>query len=129
MWPNQQMKMVTLNEEIINGKIHFLCSETSQMFLCWWNSWKIDDSKYRVCYMSPKVVLTADYNEHKRRYWYCLSKKDNFDTNMSCILNVRPVISIATPPSTKRLYIFACCNVKLLEIIANSVSDVIWLFL
>ena len=75
--------------------------------------------------MSPKVVLTADYNEHKRRYWYCLSKKDNFDTNMSCILNVRPVISITTPPSTKRLYIFACCNVKLLEIIANSVSDVI----
>ena len=36
---------------------------------------KIDDSKYRVSYMSPKVVSTADYNEHKKRYWYWPSKK------------------------------------------------------
>ena len=56
-------------------------------------------------------------------------KKDIFDTNMSCILNLRPVISIATPPSTKRFYIFACYNAELLEIIANSVSDVMRLFM
>ena len=36
---------------------------------------KIDDSTYRVSYMSPKVVSTADYNEHKKRYWYWPSKK------------------------------------------------------
>ena len=29
---------------------------------------KIDDFTYRASYMSPKVVSTADYNEHKRRY-------------------------------------------------------------
>ena len=29
---------------------------------------KIDDSIYRVSYMSSKVVSTADYNKHKRRY-------------------------------------------------------------
>ena len=75
--------------------------------------------------MSPKVVSTADYNEHKRRYWYWPSKKVIFDTNTSYILNLRPVISVATPPSTKRLYTFACYNAELLEIIANSVSDVI----
>ena len=73
--------------------------------------------------MSPKVVSTADCNKHKKRYWYWPSKKDIFDTNMSCILNLRPVILIATP-STKRLYICTCYNAKLLEIIANSVSDV-----
>ena len=75
--------------------------------------------------MAPKVVSTADYNEHKRRYWYWPSKKVIFDTNTSYILNLRPVISVATPPSTKRLYTFACYNAELLEIIANSVSDVI----
>ena len=35
------------------------------------------------------------------------TSKDIFDTNTSCILNLRPVISIANPRSTKRLYIFA----------------------
>ena len=75
---------------------------------------KIDDSTYRVSYMSPKVGSTADYNEHKRRYWYWPSKKDIVDTNTSCILNLRPVILIATPLSTKRLYIFACYNAELL---------------
>ena len=84
---------------------------------------KIDDSTYRVSYMSPKVVLTADSNEHKRRFWYWPSKKDIFDTDVSCVLNLRPVLSIATPPSTKRLFIFACHNAELLEVIANSVSD------
>ena len=84
---------------------------------------KIDDSTYRVSHMSPKVVLTADSNEHKRRFWYWPSKKDIFDTDVSCVLNLRPVISIATPPSTKRLFIFACHNAELLEVIANSVSD------
>ena len=69
---------------------------------------KIDDSTYR--------VSTADYNKHNRIYWYCSSKKDIFDTNTSCILNLRPVISISTPPSTKRLYIFACYNAELPEI-------------
>ena len=29
---------------------------------------KIDDSTYRVSYMSPKAVSTADYNKQKRRY-------------------------------------------------------------
>ena len=29
---------------------------------------KIDNSTYRVSYMSPKVVSTADYNKQKRRY-------------------------------------------------------------
>ena len=85
---------------------------------------KTDDSTYRVSYKSPKVVSTADYNEHKRRYSYWPSKKDIFGTNMSCILNFEPVISIATSPSTKRLYIFACYNAELLEIIANSAFDV-----
>ena len=74
--------------------------------------------------MSPKFVSRADYTEHKRRYWYWPSKKDIFDTSTPCILNLRPVITIATPPSTKRLYIFACYNAELLEIIANSVSNV-----
>ena len=85
---------------------------------------KINDSTYIVSYMSPKVGSTADYNERKRRYWYWPSKKDIFDTNTSCILKLRPVILIATPLSTKRLYIFACYNAELLEIIENSVSNV-----
>ena len=89
---------------------------------------KIDDFTYRASYMSPKVVSTADYNEHKRRYWP--SKKNPiFDTSTSYILNLIPVISIATLSSTKRLYIFVCYNDELLEITADSVSDVMWLFL
>ena len=50
-----------------------------------------------------------------------------FDTNRRCILNLRQVISNATLPSTKRLSIFVCCNAEFLEIIANNVSDVMWL--
>ena len=89
---------------------------------------KTDYVTYRMSYMSPKFISTADYNEHKRRYWYWSSKEDIFDTNTSCMLNLKPVISIATPRWTKRFYIFACYNAELLEIIANSVFDVMLLF-
>ena len=58
---------------------------------------KTDYVTYRMSYMSPKFISTADYNEHKRRYWYRSSKEDIFDTNTSCMLNLKPVISIATP--------------------------------
>ena len=58
---------------------------------------KTDYVTYRMSYMSPKFISTADYNEHKRRYWYWSSKEDIFDTNTSCMLNLKPVISIATP--------------------------------
>ena len=50
--------------------------------------------------------------------------KDIFDISTSCILNLRPVMSIATPPSTKRLYIFAYYNTELLEIIVNVIFSV-----
>ena len=89
---------------------------------------EIDDSTYSVSCMSLKVISTADYNKHKTSYWYWPSKQEIFDTSTSCILNLRPVISNAIPPSTKRLYIFACYNAELLEIIANSVSDVMLFF-
>ena len=85
---------------------------------------KTDFVTYRMSYMSPKFISTGDYNEHKRRYWYWSSKEDIFDKNTSCMLNLKPVISVATPPSTKRFYIFACYNAELLEITANSVFDV-----
>ena len=73
--------------------------------------------------MSLKTIATAAFNEHKRRFWCWTSKKDSFDTDISCILNLRPVISLATPPSTKRLFIFAYYNAELLDIIANSVTE------
>ena len=39
MWPNPQLPedLVTLTEEIFNGKLHFLCS-VSIYLLCWWKS-------------------------------------------------------------------------------------------
>ena len=89
---------------------------------------EIDDSTYSVSCMSLKVISTADCNKRKTSYRYWPSKQDIFHTNTSCILHLRPVISIAIPPSTKRLYIFGCSNAELLEIIANSVSDVILFF-
>ena len=84
---------------------------------------KIDDETYKVSYMSPKTIATADAFEHPRRFWYWPSKKDQFDTDVSSILNLKPVISLATPPSTKRLYVFACHNAEILEVIANSVTE------
>ena len=83
----------------------------------------IDSNIVKVSYMSPKTILAADHGEHSRRFWIWPSKKDLFDTDRSCVINLKPFISMSTPPSTKRMFVFACKNAELLEMIANSVSE------
>ena len=68
-------------------------------------------------------VLMANADEHKRRFWEWPSPIEIFPTDRSCILNLRPSLSLATPPSTKRMYIFACDNAEILEALANSVTE------
>ena len=76
-----------------------------------------------VSYMETHKVLTADADEHKRRFWKWPSPKKIIRTDRSCILNLRPSLSLATPPSTKRMYIFACENAEILDALANSVTE------
>ena len=83
----------------------------------------LDENTVRVSYMVPKEILTAADDEHSRRFWCWPRKKHMHDTDRSCILNLKPCLVLATPPSTKRLYVFACENAEILEIIANSVSE------
>ena len=64
---------------------------------------QIDDSTYRVSYMSPKAVSTTDYNVQEKMLVLAVKKRY---TNTSYVLNLRPVISTATLPLTKRLHNF-----------------------
>ena len=70
----------------------------------------IDDDTIKVSYMSPKRITTVDQEEHMRRVWIWPSNRDIFDTYMSCIINLKPSLSLETPPSTKRQFGFACHN-------------------
>ena len=77
----------------------------------------------KVSYMHPKSILTASTDEHSRRFWIWPARKDIFDTHVDCILNLKPCLELATPPSTKRMCIFACHNAELLEALAASVTE------
>ena len=77
----------------------------------------------KVSYMHPKSVLTANTDEHSRRFWIWPARKDVFDTDVNCILNLKPCLSLATPPSTKRMCVFACHNADILEALALSVTE------
>ena len=83
----------------------------------------IDSCTVKVSYMSPKSILTAEAGEHERRFWIWPTNKDVFNTDKSCILNLKPCLTLAKPPSTKRMFIFSCDNAELLDIIANTVSE------
>ena len=65
----------------------------------------INNETVTVSYMHPKKILTADPDEHSRRFWFWPAIKDRFKTKRSCILNLTPSICLATPPSTTRMLI------------------------
>ena len=83
----------------------------------------IDANTVKVSYMEPKKILTAAQDENSRRFWCWPHKEDIHDTNRDCILNLKPCLTLATPPSSKRLYLFACENAEILELMANTVLD------
>ena len=73
----------------------------------------IDDDTIKVSYMSPKLIMTAVPDEHKRRFWIWPSNRDIFNTDRSCIINLNPSLSLLEiPPSTKRQIVFSCLNAE-----------------
>ena len=83
----------------------------------------VDGDIIKVSYMHPKSVFTASTDEHSRRFWIWPARKDIFETDVNCILNLKPCLSLATPPSTKRMCVFACQNAEILEALALSVTE------
>ena len=83
----------------------------------------VDDDTIKVSYMRPKTIKTANQDEHPRRFWYWPVRKDKFDTHRSCILNLKPSLTLAIPPSTNKMIVFSCDNAELLERIAATVTD------
>ena len=83
----------------------------------------LDDETVRVSYMAPKKIMTADAMEHPRRFWIWPSKRDVYNTNRNCIINLRPYLALESPPSTKRNFIFSCLNAEILEAMAASVIE------
>ena len=89
----------------------------------------IDNETVMVSYMHRKKVLTADHDEHSRRFWLWPSIKDKFKTKRNCILNLEPSIYLATPLSTTRMLVFvlvlvfACNNVELLDTLAANITE------
>ena len=83
----------------------------------------IDSQLVMVSYMHPRKVLTTDLDEHSRRFWFWPSIKDKFKTKRSYILNLKPSICLATPPSTTRILVFACNNVEPFDTLASSITE------
>ena len=76
----------------------------------------IDDETVGVSYMKPKKVLTANANEHPRKFWIWPYPEVTHRTNRQCILDLRPAdLMLAIPPSTKRMLVFSVGNAELLH--------------
>ena len=83
----------------------------------------VDDDTVKVSYMCPKTLKTANQDEHPRRFWYWPARKEKFDTHRSCIMNLKPSLTLSTPPSTNKMIIFSCDNAELLASVATAVID------
>ena len=83
----------------------------------------VDEDIVNVSYMRPKIIATANDEEHPRRFMCWPKPKDLFKTHRDCVLNLHPSIALAIPPSTKKMVIFSCLNVELLEALANCVTE------
>ena len=74
MWPNPQeaADLVTFTEEILNGKLHFLCSLCSSEFL-----WIPNSERYtpRILYQGPTKHLMVTSRRSLVLYWVVALKK------------------------------------------------------
>ena len=76
----------------------------------------IDRGTFKVSYMLPFKVKTADPSEHPRRFWHWPRKKVIYDTNKVYIIPIRPSnLVLAVPPSTNSNLIFRLDNIDILE--------------
>ena len=69
----------------------------------------------RVSYMLPKKIATASAELNPRLFWFWPSKKDLMVTHQAAVLPLRPVLSLASPPSTKRFVVFKLDNLDFIE--------------
>ena len=83
----------------------------------------IDDDTVKVSYMAPKKILTAAPTENKQRFWIWPAKRDVYDTQRNCVINLRPNLLLESPASSKRHFVFSCINAELSEVFANSVTE------
>ena len=51
--------------------------------------------KVKVSLMQPKPVITSDPTEHEKRFWIWPTNKKTHDVDISCILNLRPCLTLA----------------------------------
>ena len=79
----------------------------------------INSETVKVSYMSPKKISTASSDLDARLFWYWPSKKDIMDTDKAAVLPLRPVLNLATPPSTNRFVVFKLENMDFIKKIAE----------
>ena len=69
----------------------------------------------KVSYMLPKKIATASTELNPRLFWFWPSKKDLMETHQAAVLPLRPVLSLASPPSTNRFVVFKLENLDFIE--------------
>ena len=69
----------------------------------------------KISYMLPKKISTASTELNPRIFWFWPSRKDLMDTHQAAVLPLRPVLTIASPPSTKRFVVFKLENLDFIE--------------
>ena len=110
---HQDWKLVKGKHVAVNFTDGFLIGEVTEV---------LGKEKVKVSVMQPKPVITSDPTEHEKRFWIWPTSKKTHDVDISCILNLRPCLTLAKPPSTKRMFVFACENAEILAAMADSVT-------
>ena len=75
----------------------------------------VSDEVVKVSYMMPKKIVTATTELNPRLFWFWPSKLDLMDTSKAAVLLLRPVLQLATPPSTKRFIVFKLENLDFIQ--------------
>ena len=75
----------------------------------------VSEEIVKVSYMLPKKISTASTELNPRLFWYWPSKQELMDTNRAAVLPLRPVLTLAAPPSTKRFVVFKLENLDFVE--------------
>ena len=83
MWPNPKVTtdLVTYTEEIINGNLHFLCSEIDQYDLSYFILKRADYRNYQI-FLNRRYYLVTEYSRSWKFDFSCCVKKIEICLNL-----------------------------------------------